>query len=642
MTWNISAECIAALITTIIFIYSHSGMTLPTLKNKVFRACLLVTMCAILSNIASTMLIAAYPAVPAALVHAVTYVYFISTPLMSVLYFYYTIAVLFEYEEQLARRIMLIGAIPMVAYLLVLASNPFTGAIYALTPYTGYVRGPLIWLTYAVLFVYCSTIVVFTMLRRRRVERMIRRILMSFPVIALSVVCLQVLLPGLILTGTAGCCSLLILYLYLQNKQLSIDPLTGLSNRMELLRGLRFRLHNQKSFSVLVLSLNSFKLINDKAGTENGDCFLQKISLYLRRLVEFPRVYRYAGDQFAIVLDGPERSNETGLIDVLRDRFRQPWEVGNHRFVLPYSIATIDCPDTTDRLEELVSGIERALAVAKQEERVCSCSPEMLRQVERRSQVEDVLKTALDEGSFEIFLQPIYAPSLERFDIAESLLRLNKTPIGPIFPDEFIPIAEQNGLIVDITYWVLERVCTMLADVLKQGIRCRAIAVNLSAVQFLQKDCEKRIVEIIERSGVPFEMVKFEVTESVLISNYEPVKAFINAMCERGCRFGLDDFGTGYSNLSAVLLLPFDTIKIDKSLVWLSETDERYAAMVRHLTNAFRDLGLHVLAEGVETKPQDHFIRDCGCDFIQGYYYARPLPVADAISRFEVTSRANA
>lgn len=635
MTWNISSEAISGIIVLIILIYSHNGALLPTLKNKMYQFCLWGTFGSITFNILSTLLIYEYAHLPGLVVELVTLVYFIFTPLMGALYFFYATAVVFEGDrtKKVYPFLVVSGAL-CVAYLFFVAISPFTGALFSVRPGVGYQQGPYIAFTYIVFYTYCLLTLLVVLYRRRYIDLATRRILLSFPMLAVVVILIQQFFPTYILTGSAACCALLIIYLYLQNKQLTRDALTGLSNRQEFLKALRLG-QKEKPFAVFIISLNDFKSLNDKVGHENGDLFLREVAAYLKSVVSFPSLYRYSGDEFAII-SSLSRPEATALLDVLTVRFAAPWHVKGFDFIIPAVIGVAAYPYTASDMDGLVSGLEFALEEAKAlPSRRCFCSTEMMEQVQRKKEVEEIARVAFETGGFSIHLQPIFSVSEGRFVFAESLLRLQDTPLGPIRPDEFIPLLEKNGLIIELTYWIIDQVCQVIRRWLDAGVSFSGVAINFSTLQFLQEDLEKRILQITQKHGVPLSKLKFEVTEGMLITNYTKVKTFIKRMNALGARFGLDDFGTGYSNLVSVMQLPFDTIKLDKSLVWDAMENGRSAALVRHLAGAFQEQGVSVLAEGVETAEQLSFLTACGCEYIQGYYYARPMPVEEAAPYFK-------
>lgn len=248
----------------------------------------------------------------------------------------------------------------------------------------------------------------------------------------------------------------------------------------------------------------------------------------------------------------------------------------------------------------------------------------------RRTELENVIYDALKNRRFLVYYQPLYNVCDGNFTEAEALLRLRDGSGNFVSPDEFIPVAEQCGLITEIGSAVLDSVCKYIRSMLKCSADIDTISVNLSVIQLMQDDVVSRLMDIIHANGISPNRILFEVTESTLVSNYEQVGDKIRAMSAQGVQFAVDDFGTGYSNITHVIDLPFDVVKIDKSLIWDSVRSRKCNIMIRELTKTFRDIDLSVTAEGVETSEQDEFARQCGCDKIQGFRYARPMPVSQA------------
>jgi EAL domain-containing protein (putative c-di-GMP-specific phosphodiesterase class I) len=252
----------------------------------------------------------------------------------------------------------------------------------------------------------------------------------------------------------------------------------------------------------------------------------------------------------------------------------------------------------------------------------------------RITEVENLILDSLKNGGFEIYYQPLYNVYDGNFTEAEALLRLHDRNGRFVSPDEFIPIAEKSGLIMDIGNFVLDGVCKYIRNMLKCSADIDTISVNLSVVQLMQDNVVSRLMDIIRRNGISPNRILFEVTESTLVSDYEQIGEKLREMNEQGVQFALDDFGTGYSNITHVIDMPFDVVKIDKSLIWDSVKSRRCNIMIRELTKTFKDINLSVIAEGVETKEHDDFVRQCNCDKIQGFRYARPMPISQASDYF--------
>jgi len=628
--WNIAAECISTVMLCIIWNYSRQSHSLPTLKNKLFQICFLTTFLAMTSNIISTICIQNTGVIPLYVNWTVTTIYFIATPLMGVTYFYYALSILYENQPYFPKRWLLL-LLPAAVYLLMVLTNPFTGWLFSLSLAARYTQGPLIITTYIVFYIYCLFTCVTVIALGKRVDPTIRNILACFPLIAALVVIIQQIFPEIILSGSAATCALLILYLYLQNKQISIDYLLGIPNHKEFLNSLQLHIkrHRDSSFTVLLISLRNFKQVNDTYGQQNGDEFLKTICTYLRNTVKPYQLYRYNGDEFAVLI--PELDKETllRLVTAIDDRFSQPWDIRDFRCMIGMAAAVINYPKSADTMEDLINALEYTVSIAKDGKNgnICYCGPGMLDHVKRRFRVIDILKDSLTRGDFKVYYQPVWSVEKHCFTLAESLLRLPATPLGPLYPSEFIPLAEETGLIVDITYYVLDTVCRFIHDLLESGITMlESVTVNFSGVQFSQHNPAEKVISIIESHGIPYRMIKIEITESVLAENRQELEEFIDLMHTKGVEVSLDDFGTGYCNLVSVLSMDVDVIKLDKSLLWAAQKDQKTAIMMKSLTRSVHDLGMRVVSEGVETEEQRLFAEDCCCDWIQGYYYAKPMP----------------
>lgn len=633
MHWNIVAECISEINLIIIWFYSRKSNLVPSLRNRLFQFCFFVTFCAMSFNIASTVMIAYPEKFPCFLTWLVTTVYFVATPLMGMAYFFYTLAAVFENKGN-TMKIIIWTSLPGTVYFLLVIMNLFSNVLFSICPDGTYTRGPLISVTYIIFYLYGVAAMAVVVIWRKYMEPAIRRILVIFPMIALLVIIVQQLYPTVILSGSAATCALLIIYLYLQNKQNSVDYLTGLPNRQEFLKMIELLIRKSKYFNITVLSLRGFKRINDTYGQHNGDLFLQEIASYLKSISEPHCLYRFGGDEFVILSYGPFDASMSHNVKKLEQRMQQPWISGGNSCVIPAVIGVVGYPECANTAEDLISGIEYAVSMAKaaSDTNVYYCGHEMLASLRRRRKIVEILEENLKNNSFSVYYQPIISTATGKYTVAESLLRIPDSPLGPLFPNEFIPVAEETGMIVEITYQILDKVCKFVNRLSENGIEFDGVHVNFSGQQFSQIGLAEKVEGIIEANHTPFSKIKIEITESILADNAETVEEFALEMQQRGILIELDDFGTGYSNIVSVMNTPLDTVKLDKSLVWSAMEKKETAAMVKSLSTVFHEMGLQVLAEGVENAQQEAFVKSCGIDYIQGFYFAKPLPEEEAFA----------
>lgn len=634
MKWNIAAESISLVMLGIVWVYARKGSHLPTLKNRIFQGCLTVTFGAMLTNILSTVMIYHYTQIPLWATWLVTEIYFILTPLMGLAYFLYTVSIIYT-EMKPLRKVILLGMIPGGAYTLLVLADPFTKNIFDINMEQGYIRGSLIASTYIVFYAYCLASIVVTVVNRHRIEREIYRILAAFPILAVLVIIVQQIYSDIILSGSAATCALLIIYLHLQNKQISLDYLTNVPNRQELLNmlGLMIKKTPERQFVLMVVSLRDFRQINNACGQQRGDAFLKEICQFLCKVGPNGNVYRFSGDEFALLFYDADEEQIKQCTAKIQERMTEAWQVDDYSFTLSAVIGVIYENGTGETIEKIVNSIEYAVFEAKTGKygQVCYCDKEMLEKLDRKHEVIEILKEKLENQSFEMYYQPIYSVEDGAFKYAESLMRIPDSPIGPIYPNEFIPLAEETGLIVGITYVMLDKVCKFINQLLKAGVDVGAIHVNFSAVQFSQLDLAERVQEIIQRNHTPMSALEIEFTESTLAESPDVVTDFAMEMLKSGIKMGLDDFGTGYSNIATVINIPFGTVKLDKSLVWASMDKGKSALAIKNLSLTFKALGMKVIAEGVETEEQKQQVIDFGVDQIQGFYYAKPMPESEMI-----------
>lgn len=639
MTWNLLAEWTALVFAIVLLIDSRRGIQLQTIRDRLFRFSTVLTILAIVSDLLSAHLIGRYQTVPAWLSIGVTTVYFLITPLLAVIFFYYTVSVLF-YDRDFGRinRLWYLCLLPYAFYVGLMLINPFQETVFDITAESGYTQGPWIFSTTAVFMVYCLAVILLAVLRRKTVSLASFWVLLIFPILSIAVIVVQDLLPdNSILSGTASVLALLIIYLYLQNQRSISDEKTGLLNRAMVLHAIKTAIRNGRPFTAAELSIDRFKAINDRFGQDLGDRFLKEIAQALVAIAGADHVYRFVGDQFILLLTGEERGKMDAYLARVVERFSRVWDVGEAECLLTGSIGVVSYPEAGGDISTLLTALDYSNAQAKAMgwTNICRYEKDMMERVHRREQVEKVIRDAIAEGgtAFTVLYQPIWSIAEQRFNQAEALVRMDTPEFGRVYPDEFIPIAEETGLIVELTYIILRKVCRFQARLNRlspEGISpLTNISVNFSALEFLQPDMEHRVHAAVAEAGIRPSQIKIEITERTLVSNSEQVEAILLRLHKNGIAFALDDFGMGYSNVGSILQLPFQVIKLDKSLMEAAYGDADKTVFLSNIIEAFLGLGCLVVSEGVETAAQCLYMETCGVTAIQGYYYAKPMPESE-------------
>jgi diguanylate cyclase (GGDEF)-like protein len=411
------------------------------------------------------------------------------------------------------------------------------------------------------------------------------------------------------------------------------DVLTELPNRLLLRERLEPALdavQKGKSLAVLCLDLDRFKDVNDTLGHAAGDALLKAVSARLLTCVgDGDTVARFGGDEFSILQTGAEQPiAATGLATRIIESFGEPFDVDGQQLTVSMSIGIAVSPGDGTNPDQLLKNAALALHRAKSEGRGIHrfFEPDMDAHMQARSKLQLDLRKALARGEFELHYQPIV--NLERDEISclEALMRWHHPERGLVSPAEFIPLAEETGLIVPIGEWALREAC---AAAVKWPNEIK-VAINLSASQFKSRNLVETVFSALAASRLPGPRLELEITESVLLQNNDATLATLHQLRALGVRIAMDDFGTGYSSLSYLRSFPFDKIKIDRCFVAdLSGESEDALAILRAVAGLGRSLGIATTAEGVETKEQLERVREEGCTEMQGYFFSRPRPIKE-------------
>ena len=413
------------------------------------------------------------------------------------------------------------------------------------------------------------------------------------------------------------------------------DFLTGLYNRMKCEVDLRKVIRRTEKAglkgAVLFIDLDDFKHINDGLGHQYGDILLQQIAAGLTGIPGLRgHCYRMGGDEFIIII-GPELYDELGkMVAYIKTLFNKPWYLMETEYFCTMSMGIAVFPDNSVDVHEITRMADVAMYEAKRSGKngYAYYSSEVENSTAKRLDIENNMRQAVSTGidEFVVFYQPVVNVNTQMCTSCEALVRWDSKALGFMGPGEFIPLAEYLGLITSIGDYVLEEACRRCKLWNDNGHPDFYINVNLSVVQLLQKNVVENIKRILDKTGVNPKNIVLEITESFAINDMQRVMDIITGLKKLGPRIALDDFGTGYSSLNYIKQLPLDIIKVDKTFIDDIIEDDYAQAFVKLIVDLSKTIGTKIVVEGVEHKEQFELLKSLGVDYIQGYYFGKPVP----------------
>ena len=411
------------------------------------------------------------------------------------------------------------------------------------------------------------------------------------------------------------------------------DSLTELPNRLLFLdrleQNIRYAKRHQKNVSILFLDLDRFKEVNDTFGHEAGDKLLKSITQRLRSCVrDYDTIARLGGDEFTIIIEGAKNKQLLSIIHKIIHNMKDPIHIDGNTMHTTFSIGISSYPEDGNTTEILLRNADTAMYKAKDKGRNTYefYNTSMTEQVLKRVTLETDLREAIENNVFKAYYQPKFNASTNQIIGMEALIRWEHKTLGMIPPDEFIPLAEEIGLISKIDEWMMRHTLQTVNTWYKEGIFTGQLSLNVSMKQLEDKNFVREVKQIISETSFNPKFLELEITENQIMKEPEATINILNNIKSLGVTISIDDFGTGYSSLSYLKRLPIDRLKIDKSFIQDIPADEDDTAIVQTIIVLAQSLKLDIIAEGVETIEQKDFLVASGCEHIQGYFYSQPLP----------------
>ena len=626
--WNTSFVLPSLLVLVILLAYYFFRPRLANRMNKAFLILIVTDVATILTDVLATLADEQYEALPLPLVSLLNLLYFVSFIARILAFFYLTLVVL---KLDIPRFSWIKHTASLVFILCegIVLSSPFTGAVYSVDS-AGYHRGPLYGILPACSFFYLAfgIILLICFGKRTRKSFLISAFAFHFILIAGNIV--RILYPQYLVMNVFCLLAILIIFLAFENPDLYITDRGPAFNTRAFTEWLDDPLH-RKNKKALGFAIRNY---NDERSMYGGIQMDQGLGLIISWLVKrFPHflLFYLRGGNFALV--GAENADWETIRRDISERFQQPWRAESVELNLNVTYVEIGLSgqDTTsDRIvNTLIYALDEAGESADIEQSVMS--QETLQKFDAQIEIKRWLDQAIDNDQVEVFLQPIIDSHTRQMFFAEALARIRDDGGKLIPPGLFIPIAEKNGQINLLGEQVLRKTCAFLRERGAQASALRWINVNLSPIQCMNSGLAPLFSSILQKYNVPVDKIHLEITEEAML-NYDKQARQIEALQRSGFQIAVDDYGSGFSNLHQVKKHAFSNIKLDMSIVWdyVRDRDSLLPALVQ----AFKQMGFSITAEGVETKEAADALTEIGCDYLQGYYFSKPLPLNEFIETY--------
>lgn len=525
--------------------------------------------------------------------------------------------------------------VPLTLVAAEMAANTATGYMFYFDGNDAYTRGSHFILLYAVT-IYYSVYAFVKMIKYRKLIGKSRMLSLSVALLLmLGAAAIQFAIPGLLVDMFASAIGLMYMFMMVQRPEEIVDVETGLNKLSAYINDLRRSFMNEKSETLIMVQMTNYLVIREMLGyndtIEFKNIIVGDILKYLKKNRIKADVYYIGSGNFRLKLDIQCEKYAEKAAEYLNSYLKNVMDYHELQINIVACVCIVRIPDDIEDLESLMV-FEGDLNAAKYTGNVLYASDIYHKdKYDIMREIDKIIENAISENEFEVYYQPIYSIEEHRFNSAEALLRLKSKKFGFISPEVFIPAAEKSGAIHRIGDMVMESVCSFIGSDEFNELGLEYIEVNLSPAQCLENNLAEHMIDIINRNNVLPSQVNLEITETAAGEIQNAIMDNITCLHEAGVSLSLDDFGTGYSNLRRIASLPFHIIKLDKTFTQIDE-NPNLVIVLENVVKMIKDLNMKIVVEGIETKELVERFSDMECEYIQGYYYSKPLPKSELIS----------
>ncbi|MFA7117437.1 MAG: EAL domain-containing protein [Sphaerochaetaceae bacterium] len=629
--YNIWFDIAGIAILAVIFLMSRLKHTFPSTQTKIFKVVFLLCCLATLSDLLFGLWLNNIPQVhevfPLWVFSIINYVYFFSHTSTAFLFFMYASLTL-NLKNNYTRLLL----IPLIGTYLLLLSNPLTHTIFTIDS-EGYYRGPLILVVYLLcaFYLFIGAMLLFkyggTLGQGKKFSLLF---LVFFFALGVTV---QGLFPLYLVENYCSDVCILLVYLSLHRPEEAIDTQTKLLNSSSFSSLTRLMIGEKHRFSLIYIHIVDGGYIRESLGTTLVDNLRIELANYL--IKNFKKAYLFCLEEwkFCLIYNDKEQMVDEQALSHIVKRFNLGWNIQEQEVIVTPVIAVINFPQHARSQSELSDIIEAVNDLpARPDKRVVKISELNVQRQHWYKEIDRISRTCVDDNLLEVVFQPVFDIKKQCFSSAEALVRLKDPLLGQIPPEELISIAEKNGNIIQIDNYILNDVCGFISQ---NHLGLESLNVNISIVECMQCNMIQKLTNTLNAFCINPNFLHLEITETASGSFPLVLDENIRRLSEKGFVFCLDDFGSGYSNLDRLISLPFSIIKLDKPFITMATESFQTLSYLYNTIKMIKNLGRKILVEGVETEQQANMVANLGCDYIQGYYYSKPLNKVDFLKFLE-------
>ena len=623
MTYNLAYDFCAIPILLILLVISRSQRQAPFLQNRRYRSlviCVLGLPIADILDVLGTLYTDIFPPIYLYLTSYLYFAFLCLTPFFILIYAISLKEITPDKDHKLLAA-TIYG--PGILWALFLATNFLHHSIFVYDENWVYHRGPLQIINYVMAFYYVVYALGFIQANKKVIDVKSARSVTIFAILGMAASAFQVMFEKQLVVAYFVAISVLIIFLTVQRPDTYLDGLTGQLNKSTFARLFEFYRTSKKDTGLVFVYIEDLKLANQAIGVDRVNDIMRQVGEFLEGYA-LNRTFYLGVSTYVIITDAHENINN--IAAQIQRRFEEKWTSDEASINLSCRTLVLEVPKDVDDLEEVYAYNQCLIDASGYEYTHFNAADLNIDSAKRRLLVEAAIKRAIAEDNFVMYYQPIVSTETEKVVSAEALIRLIDPELGFIPPDEFIPIAEKNGSILKIGEIVFKNVFKFIKENDLQSKGVEYIEINLSVVQCMQDDMSEKLVRMMKEYGVETGRINLEITETAAIESSRTLVKNMNFLTNENVSFSLDDFGSGYSNMNSVLDLPLDMIKFDKHMVDVATEKEKGKIVLASSATMIKRMDMKIVAEGVETAEQVEEMKKMGVDYIQGYFYSRPVP----------------